>query len=555
MGRPAMVMGLENEYSFYTEGWFGKPQDRRSYTSRIIDLMVQKAMRDPGIMGTLLPLVLDGTYANVSFLANGSRFYRDIWRPEISTPECTDPAMVVRYDGASEHIIRRAAQLAGTVIGSRVDIYKKNSDGHGNSYGCHENYSIDRELFYLLAETKDITPYQQVLATFLIFRQVLLGAGKIGWENGTRGCGLQMSQRADFIERFRSPMTTQARPIIQERNEPHANQHLWARLHLICGDANMCQWATYLKTGLTSLLLLMFQDSTWEVPPLYVLDTEWVQVMRMVSRDLDFECRYPVRGCLLAEAYSPRRKLSACDILRDYLECLAKYAQERAFRNPEEAAMYRDVTTKALWALERVAPGRRHELYGVLDWPTKWAIVRDYLVRKGRTREEIITDEAFRRKVRVLADLAYSSLDPERSLFADLDRAGKVKRIVAARDVRSAISHPPPGRAYQRGQILSRFGSCLKDVVHEGIDEVVDWSQLVFRNDGSIISVVLENPFGGTQERLDRALGVSTTLKEFVRYVLANPIPGIMIYEHEDKPSAGAAPSGAAARQGPQGPA
>ncbi len=555
MGRPAIVMGLENEYSFYTKGWFGNPQDRRSHSSRIIDLMIHETMRDPGIMGTLLPLVLDGTYANISFLANGSRFYRDIWKPEVSTPECTDPAMLVMYDAASEHIIRRAAQLAGTVIGSRIDIYKKNSDGHGNSYGCHENYAIDRELFWMLTQTKDITPYQQVLATFLVFRQVLIGAGKIGCENDTRGCGLQMSQRADFIERFRSEMTTHARPLIQERNEPHANGHLWARLHLICGDANMCQWATYLKTGLTSLLLLMFQDPTWEVPPLYVLDTEWVQVVRAVSRDLEFECQYPVRGCQLTSAYSPQRKLGARDILRNYLECLAEYAQHRAFKNPEEATMYRDVTAKALWALDRVSVERRHELYGVLDWPTKWAIVRDYLVRKGRTWEDVVTDETFRRKVRVLADLAYSCLDPERSLFADMDRMGTIRRIISARDVRSAVGHPPPGRAYQRGQLLSHFGRHLKNVVYEGIEEVVDWSQLVFRGEECIISVSLENPFGGNQERLDRALESSATLNEFARYVRANPIPGIVIYEHGAKPDAGAAPSGATARQGPQGPA
>src|SRR3990170_1398050 len=195
----------------------------------------------------------DSGLVNV-ILPNGSRYYVDHAHPEYSSPECSNPRDVVIWDKAGERILEDSIDAAQAIIssGERVYIYKNNSDGKGNSYGTHENYLVDRA-----------TPFPSIvkhLTPFLVTRQVFTGAGKVGAENATEQCDFQISQRADFFEVEVGLETTFKRPIINTRDEPHADPEKYRRLHVIVGDANMAELPTYLKIGATALVLKMIED-------------------------------------------------------------------------------------------------------------------------------------------------------------------------------------------------------------------------------------------------------------------------------------------------------
>src|SRR5680860_1224394 len=187
-------------------------------------------------------------------LTNGARYYVDHAHPEYSTPECADALEVVCADKAGERILARSMQAAKRLLGSgqEVVVYKNNSDGKGNSYGCHENYLVDRAVPFA-------TLVRHLLPWF-VTRQVFTGAGKVGGENGTGVTGYQLSQRADFFEEEVGLETTLKRPIVNTRDEPHADPQKYRRLHVIVGDANLCEVATYLKVGTTLIVLAMIED-------------------------------------------------------------------------------------------------------------------------------------------------------------------------------------------------------------------------------------------------------------------------------------------------------
>ncbi|MBI3781561.1 MAG: proteasome accessory factor PafA2 family protein, partial [candidate division NC10 bacterium] len=187
-------------------------------------------------------------------LRNGGRLYVDGAHPEYSSPECTNARDVVCYEKAGERIFEMCLASANLTLPEqqRLFIYKNNTDGKGNSYGHHENYLMDRRL-----------PFEQLVqgfAPFLVTRVVFAGAGKVGAENGTEPCNYQLSQRADFFETFIGLDTMAKRPIINTRDEPHADEEKYRRLHVIVGDSNMSEFATYLKVGTTAIVLAMVED-------------------------------------------------------------------------------------------------------------------------------------------------------------------------------------------------------------------------------------------------------------------------------------------------------
>src|ERR671914_24027 len=190
--------------------------------------------------------------ANV-ILTNGARLYVDHAHPEYSTPECTNPRDTVIWDKAGERVMADAARRAATVPGTQpIQLYKNNTDNKGASYGCHENYLMKRE-----------TPFAEIvrhLTPFFVSRQVVCGAGRVGIGVDGRGEGFQISQRADFFEVEVGLETTLKRPIINTRDEPHADPEKYRRLHVIIGDANMSEISTYLKVGTTALVLKMIED-------------------------------------------------------------------------------------------------------------------------------------------------------------------------------------------------------------------------------------------------------------------------------------------------------
>src|SRR5215467_2006698 len=187
-------------------------------------------------------------------LPNGARFYVDHAHPEFSTPECSNVFDLIRYEKAGERILNLSRLGANQLIpsGRTIVIYKNNSDQKGNSYGYHENYLLDRR-----------TPFQTIaerFMPFLVSRQIFCGAGKVGSENGTEPVPYQISQRADFFETEMGLDTMVKRPIINTRDEPHANRDRYRRLHVIIGDANMSEFTTYLKVGTALVVLQMIEE-------------------------------------------------------------------------------------------------------------------------------------------------------------------------------------------------------------------------------------------------------------------------------------------------------
>src|SRR6266704_1494649 len=202
------------------------------------------------------PVEEDLGLANV-ILPNGARYYVDHAHPEYSTPECASPRDLVVHDKAGEWVLERSLAEVQRILppGQRLSIYKNNTDGKGNSYGCHENYLVDRRPPFSRI-VRDLTP-------FFVTRQIFTGAGKVGAESsreGGKSVGYQLSQRTDFFEAEVGLETTLKRPIINTRDEPHATPEKYRRLHCIIGDANMSEVATFLKVGTTGLILKMIED-------------------------------------------------------------------------------------------------------------------------------------------------------------------------------------------------------------------------------------------------------------------------------------------------------
>src|ERR671918_3129256 len=252
--------------------------------------------------------------ANV-ILPNGARYYVDHAHPEYSTPECSTPREVVVHDRAGERILERSLRLAGDLLppGERIGIYKNNSDGKGNSYGCHENYLVDRR-----------TPFSKIvrdLTPFFVSRQIFTGAGKVGVEGG-RAEGVdvpyQLSQRTDFFEAEVGLETTLKRPIINTRDEPHADPEKYRRLHVIIGDANLAELSPYLKVGTSSLVLAMIearaltQDLSIEEP---------VAALQAISHDPTLATRVRLRD---------GRRMTALEVQQAYLEMAQRHVDRRS---------------------------------------------------------------------------------------------------------------------------------------------------------------------------------------------------------------------------------
>ncbi|MGZ8734833.1 MAG: depupylase/deamidase Dop, partial [Acidimicrobiia bacterium] len=363
-------------------------------------------------------------------LTNGARYYVDHAHPEYSTPECADALELVRADKAGERVLARSMQAARRLLepGQDILVHKNNSDGKGNSYGTHENYLVDRAL-----------PFAALVRTMLpwfVTRQVFTGAGKIGSENGAAAVDFQISQRADFFEEEVGLETTLKRPIVNTRDEPHADPQKYRRLHVIAGDANLCEVATFLKVGTTAIVLAMIEDD--------FIDKDLgiagpVSAMRTVSHDPT--CRATVE---MAEG----GRATAIEVQWEFLRLANKYADETGL----ELCGGEDVGTDVLrrWEATLTALERNPSaLDGRLDWVTKLSLLDAYRERDGLDWSDP--------KISLL-DLQYHDVRPDRSLYERLVRAGKIERLVTEREVIDAITQPPDTtRAYFRGTCLARW--------------------------------------------------------------------------------------------------
>ncbi len=409
-------------------------------------------------------------------LTNGARYYLDHAHPEFSTPECTNPRDIVRYEKAGERILEVSRSRAEPLLppGQRIIVYKNNSDRKGNSYACHENYLMDRN-----------TPFGQIveqLTPFLVTRQIFCGAGKVGAENGTEPCAYQLSQRADFFETEVGLDTMVKRPLINTRDEPHANRERYRRLHVIVGDSNMSEVAIYLKGGITALVLQMIEDNAI-TKDLSLRNP--VKAIKEVSRDLT--CRQPLE---LANG----RKASPVDVQREYLLCAQRYVAERGADADVRAMLDR-------WAdvVEKLAQDPL-SLRREVDWVAKWHLLTAYMERR---REDWDSSRV------AMMDLQYHDLRPDRGLYFLLERQGAVERIVTDEDIADAIENPPTDtRAYFRGMVLKKFREQIFGV---------NWDSLSFNlGQGPIKRILMEEPLKGTKAHVQGLLERSNTAAELV---------------------------------------
>jgi proteasome accessory factor A len=325
--------------------------------------------------------------------------------------------------------------------GQEIVVHKNNSDGKGNSYGCHENYLVDRNVPFALL-VRNLIPW-------FVTRQVFTGSGKVGSENGADAVDFQISQRADFFEEEVGLETTLKRPIVNTRDEPHADPQKYRRLHVIVGDANLCEVATFLKVGTTAIVLAMIEDGFIDKD---LAISSPVAAMRMVSHDPS--CRATVDVAELG-------RCSAIELQWEFLRLARKYADETGLESiggDEIGAEVLDRWESTLAALESDPSA----LDGKLDWVTKLRLLRAYVDRDGlEWRDPKLS----------LLDLQYHDVRPDRSLYERLVRAGKVERLLDEPDVIEAMGEPPPTtRAYFRGMCLARWAD---SVVAANWDSVV----------------------------------------------------------------------------------
>ncbi len=378
--------------------------------------------------GSLPPEV--ETHLVNAVLTNGSRYYVDHAHPEYSTPECSDALELVCADKAGERILARSMFAAKRVVepGQEIVVYKNNSDGKGNSYGTHENYLVDRKVPF--------ASLVRYLLPWFVTRQVFTGAGKIGAENGAAPVDYQISQRADFFEEEVGLETTLKRPIVNTRDEPHADPQLYRRLHVIAGDANLCEVATFLKVGTTAIVLAMIEDDFID-KDLSIIGP--VNAMRTVSHD---------RTCRATVDLHDGGRATAIDLQWEFLRLAQKYADETGL----EMCGGDDVGGQVLARWESVLSALERDpmsLDGQLDWVTKLALLEAYVERDGLEWSDPKLS---------LLDLQYHDVRPDRSLYERLVRAGKVERLVSEEDVMRAMTEPPATtRAYFRGECLAHW--------------------------------------------------------------------------------------------------
>src|SRR5512142_506966 len=361
--------------------------------------------------------------ANV-ILTNGARLYVDHAHPEYSTPEVTNPRDIVLWDKAGEQVMAEAARRAARVPGtSPIQLYKNNTDGKGASYGAHENYLMDRR-----------TPFIDIirgLVPFFVTRQVFAGAGRVGIGTESRTHGFQLSQRADFFEVEVGLETTLKRPIINTRDEPHADADKYRRLHVIIGDANLAELSTYLKVGTTALVLAMIEARA--LAPGLALE-EPVQALQAISHDPSLTHKVRLRD---------GRTLTAIEVQLLYLEQAQKFVESHGEADEQTA----DVLRRWAEVLEDLAidPMRCADR---LDWPAKLRLLEGY-----RSRDSLSWGDSRLH----LVDLQYSDVRPDKGLYNRLVARGSMQRLLTDDEVTRAVgSAPTDTRAFFRGECLRR---------------------------------------------------------------------------------------------------
>ena len=410
-----------------------------------------------------------GRSSNV-FLDNGGRLYLDVGsHPEFATPECDSVAEACLYEMAGNRILNdlvtsAESRMREEGIRGTVYLFKNNTDSAGNSYGCHENFLTGRD---------NDARHESVLIPFLVARQLLCGAGKI--VSTSKGPVFTLSQRAEHIWEGVSSATTRSRPIINTRDEPHADGDLYRRLHVIVGDSNMSVDSNLLKLGTAAVVLRMLEDDSTVLRDL-TLESP-IRAIREIS--MDITGRRPVR---LANG----KEMSAFDILSCLAEAAIKFRDSRGL--PDEESMMLDLWSRTL---ADVAAGPQN-VERRLDWAIKHRIVSAFADRHGLTLDDP--------RVQAL-ELQYHDISEDRGVFHRLRNAGQVEESWSPgpHDVDHAVTNAPQGtRAHLRGRFI-------KAAKAKSRDYTVDWVHLKI-NDQAQRTVACKDPFRSVDERVDKLI-------------------------------------------------
>jgi proteasome accessory factor PafA2 len=391
-------------------------------------------------------------------LGNGARFYNDHAHPEYCTPECSTLDEIVAQDRAGERILMACAAQLSAERGSAVRLYKNNTDFRGHSYGCHENYLLPRSLHW--------GQLAQGVQAFLVTRQIYAGAGKFAIEEEDRfvSPAFQIAQRSDFFSELQSVDTMQRRPIVNTRDEPHANPRLYRRFHVIIGDANMSPFATRLKVGTTALVLeALSREPLRGWPQL----GDPLPALTAISRDLSF--RWEV-GLLSG------KPSTALEVQRGYLAAVKEICD---LSTPDKASLVADWEI-VLNDLETDVMRCRNRL----DWVAKLALVREF-----QASHNIAADDPWLQSL----DLEYHRLDLAEGLYYGLEQSGAIFGVPDEAAVRHAVQQPPTTtRALVRGKCIQKFASAV---------ESAQWDHITLQAGGESLKISLLDLFTADQIR------------------------------------------------------
>ena len=411
-----------------------------------------------------------GRSSNV-FLPNGSRLYLDVGsHPEYATAECDDVMQLIVHDRAGERILEDLAveaqqRLADEGIHGDIYLFKNNTDSAGNSYGCHENY--------LVARQGEFAKLTDQFIPFLISRQILVGAGKV--QHTPRGALYCVTQRAEHIWEGVSSATTRSRPIINTRDEPHADADRYRRLHVIVGDSNMSESTNLLKVGSADLVLRMFEagyvlrDLTLENP---------IRAIREISHDMTGQKRVRLAN---------GRELSAIQMQSEYFDRVQDFVSRKGY---DESPVTRQIlelwerTLKAVDAQDLTLIDRD------IDWAIKYRLIERYMAKHGLTLDSPRIAQL---------DLAYHDIDSTRGVFNLMEHAGAVTRLTNVKDVTEAKDlAPQTTRARLRGDFITQATLKRRDFT-------VDWVHLKL-NDQAQRTVLCKDPFKAVDERVEKLI-------------------------------------------------
>ena len=487
------VCGLETEYGIVVVGAENNPVAAsgvliNAYMAEIgrstgFDVSEESPGRDARMIHEVSVLDPDPELESIpvnTMLTNGARYYVDHAHPEMSTPEVRTALEAVCWDRAGEEILKRSMRAARSVLpeGAEIIVHKNNSDGKGNSYGCHENYLVDRAV-----------PFGRIvfgIMSHFVTRQVMCGSGKVGSEllgTSADSVAFQISQRADFFEEEVGLETTVRRPIVNTRDEPHCDADRYRRLHVIAGDANMSETSTFLKVATTAMVLSAVEDGFSDQIPIIAAP---VPSIRTISRDPSLRATIEMLD---------GSRMSALDIQWTLFELVTDWHARHGGESVGEG-----VARRALSEWEAVLTGLESDPESVadrVDWVAKRRIIDAYAAR-----HDLAPTAARLRAI----DLQYHDLREGRCLA---DRAG-LRRLIPESEVLTAVSAPPETtRAYFRGRCLDRYADAVI---------AANWDSIVFDiGTDPLRRVPMPEPLRGTASLVANVIEESPTAADLIR--------------------------------------